>query len=43
MVTYGLLLCAMRWSLCIDTRWRPMASVSLSILWVSFILMEVTA
>jgi len=42
-VTYGLLLCAMRLSLCIDTHWRPMASMALSILWVSFILMEVTA
>ncbi|NVN05489.1 hypothetical protein HW509_07760 [Asaia spathodeae] len=42
-VSYGLLLVVMRSSLRIDTRWRPMASVALSILWVSFILMEVTA
>lgn len=42
-VSYALLLVAMRSSLRIDTRWRPMASVTLSILWVSFILMEVTA
>ncbi|WP_025884932.1 hypothetical protein [Asaia prunellae] len=40
--SYGLLLSALQLCLCIDPRWRPIISVSLSVLWVSFILMKVT-